>query len=598
MSDSGYSGKTLGQSDVQRMLSEHVSAASKLSEDDRKFLGMTLSPTMYAAVQTGWGIGGVLASDYLNNKSYKFYHDYVGQSLLKMETSPALVRNAKVAAIGTVIGLAALPFIGDVFKALGKQKKEKENISKKIAPVLDEIKGARGIVAFNGVNRETNEVLYSHRHRMHKEADYEIQNSILMALIKVSPVAFKTITGYKNIGAEKDVAHAGVAASHGDNVLNKLGVSGTAAGFIGMFSDPLKADNKRDFESKRQPYSALEMILALEEQVQNIDPKSRASSDSFTLPGGKKSLPLTEYVAEIFRQHQRDMEGINHEYSQLRGALDPQLKEIAGLIADGIRKGDVPTISLIRLAGEGAVIKNRGRALAKPSDVQVLIEKISGKTANYAEVDPKEFFQDASFNKRDVKEALDALQGDDRLVYASMLPDSILKEAGLSQDEVNGIRDASMKMYETRLANVVVGLSSQPDEQLKSLGLADEEIKQLRDVVAHVKQEGVKGVHDYRSKPTNPVGIERVVTNAVTSHLRADREYLGKMLVQGEHAISNPQTIQGAEATGAAEVHASKLDKSHGSRADADRKTGSDKHADKVKAHREDGHDHGSKAMA
>jgi hypothetical protein len=164
-------------------------------------------------------------------------------------------------------------------------------------------------------------------------------------------------------------AITGVMRSGRLEAIPQKGVDGMNAGIVPLISgvmpnlaEALNEEGKKAYHKKRQPHSALEMIMHLDDQVRDVSFKDGKGTDSFSMPGKGDSKPMAEYIAEIFRQHQRDMEGIDGEYSQLRSALDPQLLEISESIAEAIKRGDLAVMSIARFAGEGYVIKNKGRA--------------------------------------------------------------------------------------------------------------------------------------------------------------------------------------------------------------------------------------------
>jgi len=512
---------------IKEGIAKESSNDAALDPEDRKFLGIipASSPTMRGMLQGGWTAG----FEYFSGSLQKFFFNQfrnIGQPHIH---NPANLKfTASAAATVVTLGVATIPYWGDLFGSYKKFNKEKNTISKKLKPVLEEIKGNASPSTLMGISKEENEVLYAHRMRMQSDFQANLGDDCVKLLVSNAPSALSSLARSGNLS---------VPTPGGDGT--KLGFT-TISGLAPTFAEALNSENKKAHKAKRQPHSALELIMHLDEQVRDVSFKDDQGQDSFSMPGNGGSKPLAEYIAEIFRQHQRDMDSIDPEHSQLRSALDPQLKEISESIAESIKRGDLAVMSIVRLAGEGHVIKNKGRALNKPSEVKAYIEKMSGHALNYLQVDAKEYFAESSFSKRDLKDALHVLDGDEKLMFASMIPDSALRESGMDDAKIKETREATQKLYEQKLSHIVVGLAAQPDDALKNLGLAEEEIKQLRTVAEHVKKDGDKAIHEFRANPANTAGIERVVTNAVVNKVQGDKTYLGQIMTQGVSAMKAP----------------------------------------------------------
>jgi hypothetical protein len=363
-----------------------------------------------------------------------------------------------------------------------------------------------------------------------------------LRLLTSAPEILKQAVGWKKYVGDKlgriEVEHP---------ISNGGGISANAvtAGISGPLAITLDAIIRNKTEAHRQktqPYSALDMILTLEGQLSD---DSRASS--FALPSGSsgrhgRDLPLKQYVAEILRQHQKDMNALDVEYVPIRKALDPRLEEISGVIADALKSGDLSALALIRLVGEGHIIKNKGRSLARPADVKTLVAKMSAAPSTYSQLDPKEYFAEAAFNAKELKEALHALEGEERLTFAAMVPDAVLREVGLSDKEVKDIRAATLKTYEDTLGKAVLGLAKEDDAALQDKGLAKEEITLIRESAGRIASEGKDAVHELRAKAGNPKGegVERILLQGAISQIHAkDTAYLGTLVQKGATAMKD-----------------------------------------------------------
>jgi hypothetical protein len=276
------------------------------------------------------------------------------------------------------------------------------------------------------------------------------------------------------------------------------------------------------------------MVLALEEQLQK-DPKA----DSFTMPEDASAENLEGFIAKILIQHQRDMSRLNPEYTQLRKALHEDLSKMVTPIAEAIRKGDVAPISLVHWIGEGKLIKEKGRKLATSAEVASLVGHAEkAPQAMSINITPKDYYADASFSKGDLKLALSSLEGEERTIFASMFPDAVLTQAGLSDSDVAGIRKSQIHSYEHTLAEVLAGIAAKSDKELESEGLAGNEIKQIRDAVAAIAEKGEAAIREHKTHHNNANGIERVMTNLAVSRVKGDKTYFGKVLQKGKQSLT------------------------------------------------------------
>jgi|GEM_PF-5607328 len=608
--------------DISKAFSSGMEKGSS-AQDEEKFLGfIPLPPGVATGLMTVWNTAIVSYSDHISDFFFKHTHEF-GDKTLKISDKAKLRSGATIAANSIVLLGAAMPNLTKFLDTQKEQHKKTVDITKRIAPVLEEITGKRSVGAFNAVSAETNEVIFAARRRINDTANIAYTNHFI-GLVDKLPILAKQVMRkseyftiqeakaqkdlVKDIGklrreadeasaAVRSAERAGVDAdeitrlkgvsSNANETLREAGVANTHAKgkdehkaginlgptelvtagltpILGAFQN----QNKKRFDEKTPAFTALDMIVTLERQVSDNPDVS-----SYDMPKGGKSsrgsLPLTEYVAEIIRHHQLDMEAIDPEYTPVRKALDGQLKEIAEPIAHAIKKGDISTLALIRMVGEGQIVKNKGRSLAKPSEVKVLLEKMSGNTAAYTQLDPKEYFADAAFNKKELKEALDTLKGVERESFAAMFPDTVLLEAGLKEAEIKDLRTSTLKTYETSLGKVIMGLAAEEDKALHDMGLAKEEVKEIRDVADKVRSQGDAAVHEVRAKPNNPIGIERLVANAAVGQILAGHvDYMGKLSAQASVVKLQSPVSESAdvEAEAETESHTMKItpNKKHG----------------------------------
>jgi len=525
---------------ISRQISRDVvGGMAEGQRTDQKFLGF-IPPEVSGIVSAVWNGSFALFSDKIREGIFKGVQ--WGAQKTGHGNAPHLVRNSAIAATA-VTGIAALaPFLQPFVTTRSEQRQEMSDAAKRIAPVLDEMKGKHGIGAFASVKITDNEMIYAYRKRL--TAVFGVQHTQnLIQTLKASPVIVEKLFGLKGYVASKTPKSNPPPIASGDAGKDEISANAVLALVSTSIAPALDAiaDSKaKRFNAKRQPYAAMDMVLTLERQLSD---DSRAIS--FALPSGgsgrySRDLPLKEYVAEILRQHQKDMQALDVEYTPIRKALDPRLEEISGVIADALKSGDLSALALIRLVGEGHIIKNKGRSLARPADVKTLVAKMSTAPSTYSQLDPKEYFAEVAFNAKELKEALHTLEGEERLTFAAMVPDAVLREVGLSDKEVKDIRAATLKSYEDTLGKAVLGLAKEDDAALQDKGLAKEEITLIREAAGRIASEGKDATHELRAKAGSPKGegIERILVQGAIHQIHAkDTSYLGTLVQKGAAAM-------------------------------------------------------------
>jgi len=454
---------------------------------------------------------------------------------------------ATAAAIGTTVAVKTAGYFAPIYEGVSTQLKEQKALARALAPVLDDIKGGHSVASLYGVRMKDNEVIYAHRKRLSRIANTtHLSNAINLGLNSGASLAFD-LKGFGTAWGQRDVMSAkGVssimtpkphtadsedayAASQDSLGAVKLGI----LGILPQAAGRLSRTKQHNLMKELQPYSAYLMIVELGEQISgNPDARAFAEPASFQNPHGhRKEYALEEYVMRIFIQHQKDMADISPIHTEIRNALREDLAAVARPIAEAIRKGDISTMSLIRMVGEGAVIKKNGRSIANVDVVKALIKREAPKQAAYANDDPAEYYKDAPFNRSQFKAVLKKLDGEEKLAFVSMFSDNVLMDAGLSKKEVQGYRESAAKTADRMRAELVVGLNA--EDKLKNEVLAESEAQRVADASDAIMENGVGAMKTLKTSPANENGIERLIANAVVNK----PEYLGKMMKHGHELM-------------------------------------------------------------
>lgn len=507
-----------------------------------KFLGMEMDPMFGAIAQSAYNLA-----------SHQFGH-WFGQSIYA-RTDSLVARQlerstAKKVAAGTTF-LAALAlksgaYIQPIITSWGNHARARSDIAKKIAPILDEVKGSHSMLSLMRVSAKDNEMIYAHCRRMAKIASSEnLVNYLRLGINSGANLISDTLLlhgmwthqkGPNDLAAmsphyqqpSANQGHAPHATAHGGGFLQQM-----VNLFTGPVSEKVENDQRKKLAETLSGYSALDMVVRLEEEIAN-----NAKAKTFKPPGrNSRELSLEGYIEAIMVQHQKDMAQLDPEYSEIRQSLHEDLALVAKPLAKAVRSGQMNALELIRLIGEGHIIKAQGRVIASAEEVEALIERGSGQGAQHLHQNPKDYYATSNFTKEDLKAAFHALEGEDRMLLASWFSDAVLEDAGIDSKEIKCIRDATCQHYDRLLLGAFMGVAAKSDEELKGEGLAVSEIRHVREAQKKIAKEGHAHIHDLRETPANPHGIERILANLAAPQILKDREYLGKLIARGQEVL-------------------------------------------------------------
>ena len=420
--------------------------------------------------------------------------------------------------------LKGAPYINPVVAGFKKQHQAYQDLAKKAAPVLDELKGHHSVTLLKGFKEQDNELFYYAHQRLKMTTRTEIGNNVANLIINLVPNMALSMPGHKKLWNEGVQLPPDAHMQGAKNWLSRIVTMGSP-----IVSRTITNSNARKLKQKlATPYSALDMVLELAQQVEN-NPKA----SSFQLPGGRNagSAPLEKYIEQICYTHQKNMAEINPDHVEIRTALKDDLTAAVKPLAEAIRKGEMSATALVRLIGEGKIIKGRGRSVAGVEDITALIEKEEAQpTRRHA--NPKEHYKDTPYNMEQDKKALQALEGEDRDFFIALHPEEVLKAMGVSDSEIKASQTAALKHYNGWVANAVMGITAEPEAALKS-SLSQSQVKGLNKVQEKITATGEEAVQEFKAGPTNPKGVEQDILDWAVNTINGDKAHFGTVLEQG-----------------------------------------------------------------
>lgn len=448
------------------------------------------------------------------------------------------INASKTAAVvaGTVsVGFKAGGFLYKIGQSFADQQTERKDLARKLAPVLDDLKGGHSAGKLTSVTREENSIIYTHRKRMAKIAGNQNTGNFMDLAINAGPNLLIEAGDFKKmwkdgktpqeINAEK--AQAAAASNAGHN---------TAAGGValnsatGIASEMVLRANERKLKESLSGYSALEMLMTLEEQVSN-----NPATKQFYPPGkNTKAVSLEDYLVRVMVVHQQELADIDTDESEIRDALMEDLMLVAKPMAKALRSGDMSAMAMIRLLGEGHVVKGHGRVIVSAEEVEAQIERMEGKKDSRGNQSPKDYYGTSSFTREDLQAALKTLDGEERQVVCSWFSDAVLEDAGMSSKDIKQIRSETTEQYEQHLLTTLKGVFAKSDDDLKAEGMATAEIRQLRAAQEKIERKGDQEIHHLKESPANTHGVERLLANLAIPQVIGDKQYVGKVLTAGK----------------------------------------------------------------
>lgn len=534
---------------------------------EKKFLGISMDAGVVDALDGIYNMGAEFASTKLRPKAFKIA-DEIGP---KLGLSKHASKNAAaVAAIGSTVFLKAGNYFGGLYKGVSEQIKERRDLARELAPVLDDIKGNHSVAALYSTGENNNEVIYAHRQRLARIAKTEnMSNLITLGINTGTSLAFD-VKGLAEIAKRRQtIEHTEVnrifnghaksledyASGHAED--GKQLLKNGMLGLLPQAGGRIVKSSEYKLAKELSAYSSWEMIRELNEQFQS-DPHAR----SFQMPasyenphGHRDECSLEEYIMKICIRHQKDMADLNTKHSEIREALREDLADAVKPIAQAIRKGDLSVLSLVRLVGEGHIIKKQGRAIASVDEVKAYISKEAPKQSSYTHEEPAEYYKSVG-PKDKIRETFGSLKGEARMLYAENIPDNVMADLGISKKEIKQVqqfrtRGADGKGYDHDLACKVMGLEVKGDKALGAI-VSKNEVAQLHEVAEQIGQRGVEAVRDFKASAVNPNGIEKAISTILTEK----PNYLGTILKDGQKRLAEAAVAPEAANDSHYETHA------------------------------------------
>lgn len=240
---------------------------------------------------------------------------------------------------------------------------------------------------------------------------------------------------------------------------------------------------------------------------------------------------LSEYIVEIFKRHQQDIEGtpINDRFRFM-----PELEEASQAIAKEINDNLMDPMALVSLVGNRKVLDQHMK-IASPSKLESELQRVRRVVEKAEKVDAKEFIAETAFaTKEDFKEILDGLPEGEKVFFASLFPPQVLKElGGLKDAEIDAIKEKGAAEFSEKVLQAIDEIGKLDEKELQRYGLTKQEGELVRGLSDALEELGEREVIDALQGPEKQAVTEalrnargywqqRVKSGAVRSRVAAD----------------------------------------------------------------------------
>lgn len=538
--------------------------------------GLEVPQQAASVIATMYTMGISLVNGFVWDKGYKS-----GQAMGHAFNLDAMSRHrmGQAVAFAGIFGTTHWPDINTFIQSEQQYTEGAKHLSQRFAPILDEMKGGHSIASLFSVRRDENEVIYNERGRMQKLNNAERFKHVVQAAGRFTAFIASGIEGQHKIDglgdAAKAVAQQEEFASKGaqemkdairernqrvkeiadvmleGGYLSKEEAFKRAEAQLGQ-NPEAKPTDKKGSEATRssimhygaalatliaqgvgnnvfgaktnniQAVSAFDMIWTLKKQLDD-DPKMQ----SFALPKGMRiegtkgkhstELPLSDYIVQIFKQHERDCD----PDSDIGKRLNDKLRGASDMIATALRNGELDGMALIALVGERKIVKEEGKSIANEDTIRHELEYLKAKLRRVSFVDDREYFNDASFNREQLKDAWQAMSAEERQIFSGIVPGQILEAAGITGKEVKLAQDNNSDALLQHVGELVSGLIKLEPDDLNRLIETHSEVNLLKKAGHEMQRHGEESLDKLMSGPgrNDQMTLDRTLANAVVHHV-------------------------------------------------------------------------------
>ncbi|MGB1540456.1 MAG: hypothetical protein ACPG80_05800, partial [Rickettsiales bacterium] len=212
-------------------------------------------------------------------------------------------------------------------------------------------------------------------------------------------------------------------------------------------------------EQRLSKVTAFDMIKQLSEQANS------GNGRLDTVYFGNDPLLLEDFVLQVFKQHQQDVNGapVNERFRSM-----PEMKEACSAIAAEINDNMLDPMALVTLVGDRKILDKEMR-VASPDEVKAALQEAGLVTERGANVNAEEFIAETAFGtKEDFQEVLGQVPDEDRAFFCSLFPTSVLKDLGEMKDsEIDAMKEKGADEFSEKIIQAITEIGSMEDQELE-----------------------------------------------------------------------------------------------------------------------------------
>lgn len=322
-----------------------------------------------------------------------------------------------------------------------------------------------------------------------------------------------------------------------ENSEGRLFGLGSGGFLLSQFFQAQAKSSTRRLEHHRQPYSAYEMIVGLQQQMGEGTNKG----GRFALPGRRGGeLQAKDYVAAIFDTHFKELADAEKDAVEIREALKEDLRMVSEAIAERLTKGELDPMQLIRLVGEGQIVKNKGRTIAGVDEVNILLDQMAGTKAHAMSGDAKEYFPGRPFTEQTLRDDFKHLDGEERLLLASSIPDAVLRKIGFKDAEIKEVQQfRASETYKELMAFEIKAVAAKDADELREASIGQTQVKLLHKTSESIDEKGSAALDKLLLSGGHADGVEQAVTDYVVTQMPRNKILLQTLLHEGKQLMQD-----------------------------------------------------------
>jgi len=315
------------------------------------------------------------------------------------------------------------------------------------------------------------------------------------------------------------------------------------------------ADESKKHAVDHHP-TAWRMIQGLRERLEEIaGPNREDGVCGFTNIDSHHLGSIKNQVKDVIQQHEIDM-----KRGEITGTGNLKaLNDVSQLIAEALADGTIDAYALVNLVGDGKVI-GRGQSGKKAIDIAAAESQIASlrdKLGACVAPDPQEFyahFDSPEVMKEALKKHLHEMHSVEKVCFASLFSDGVLKAAGMAQEEIVAARkQAHRHMYNLVAANVKE-LAEKSKDELAKLQIKEEDIDallQMADQIEMGDKQALKNLVDGRGR----VLLQNILGVAALQELQADKNAWAERMKPRRRESDRAQDSRAEEADAYRKAH-------------------------------------------